>query len=118
MFLLKSKQSARDGTVTVHSYLYLFELQNLRRFLDSQTTKIEGLKDAEGLEKLKATIAAGKPDWNLLYPYWRGSNNPKDVCFEFDVPAGFAIGASLDRLIDTFDTSEPAMQRLVFWFDN
>lgn len=114
-----AKESAEYGIDGhSHSYLFLHELKAFRKFLDSTTTKIEGLKDHDGLMALRASIASGNPDWNLLYPYWGGSNNPRDERFEFDVPASFSLGRSLDRIIAMFDGVDGDLHRVVFWFDN
>ena len=101
-----------------HSYLFLHELRAFRRFLDTQTVTIEGLKDSDGLAALRKSIESGSPDWKLLYPYWGGSNNPKDEHFEFAVPCSFSLGGSLDRIISTFDEVDGDLHRIVFWFDN
>lgn len=101
-----------------HSYLYLHELKDLRDFLSSKTIKIEGMKDADELKGLQATIDAGAPNWDLLFPYCRWTNANNSVHFELDVPATFYLGGSLDKIIASFDGLDGDNHRAVFWFDN
>lgn len=100
------------------SYLYLFELKEMRAYLDQAIVIIDGMKDADELAALKATIAAGEPKWDLLFPYCRSTNSPKYVEFEIDVPASFYMGESLDKVIAGFDGVDGDNHRIVFFFDN
>lgn len=101
-----------------HSYLYLHELRDLLVYLRTQTIHIEGMKDAAELQRLNDTIVAGKPDWDLLFPYSAGSNLKNDVHFELDVPATFYVGEPIERIIASFDGVDGDNHRIVFWFDN
>lgn len=102
-----------------HSYLYLHELRSLVEALKVTTTRIEGMKDKEGLAILNASIATGNPDWKLLYPYcgW-ASNSEAYEEFAFDVPASFIVGGSIERIISGFDGIDGENHRIVFFFDN
>jgi len=101
-----------------HSYLYLFELRELRAFLASATIKVSGMKDADQLKALQDSIASGTPKWDLIFPYCQSTNAPGAVDFEIDIPADFYMGESLDKIITGFDGIEGDNHRVVFWFDN
>lgn len=100
------------------SYLYLHELRDMLAYLDTETIRIEGMKDKEGLERLQASIASGNPDWQLLFPYCLSTNNPNYVDFEIDVPASFYVGRDLKKIIGSFDGIDGDNHRIVFFFDN
>jgi hypothetical protein len=103
-----------------HSFLYLHELRDLAAYLDTHTMPIRGMKDRAELAKLRESIASGRPNWDLLYPYcaaaWGGDHEE----FNIDVPASFGIGESLAKIIDSFSGIEgaPHELRMVFFFDN
>lgn len=101
-----------------HSYLYLHEIKDMLSHLESQTIRITGMKDREGLAKLQATIDAGKPDWDLLFPYCGWTNNQNAVEFEMDVPASFYVGSGMKKIISGFDGVDGDNHRIVFFFDN
>lgn len=102
-----------------HSYLYVHELRSLLEALKMTTTRIEGMKDKEGLAILNASIATGTPDWSLLYPYCGWTSNSEAYAeFSLDVPASFIIGDSVERIIAGFDGIEGDNHRIVFFFDN
>lgn len=101
-----------------HTYLYLHELRALRKMVNERTIKVSGMKSAESLAKLEASISSGNPDWDLLYPYcqWTSDDSAKEFCV--DAPMAFMVGDGLDALINSFDGIEAENHRLVFWFDN
>jgi hypothetical protein len=101
-----------------HSYLYLHELVAMQNFLASQKVLISGMKSIKELEALRASIATGTPDWNLLYPYCQSTNAPDYEEFEIEVPASFILGDSLERIIETFEGVAGDNHRAVFFFDN
>ena len=101
-----------------HSYLYLFELKAMLQHLQTVTIHVEGMKDRNQLAALRASIEAGNADWDLLFPYAQWSNQESWERFEFDVPASFYLGASLERIIHSFDGIEGDNHRIVFFFDN
>lgn len=107
-----------DGGYHSHSYLYLHEIKELRAFLAAEMQPISGMMDRDQLAELEAGIAAGTPDWNGLYPYCQGTNDPKQVSFSVDVPADFIVGGALDRIIASLSDIGGDNQRIVFWFDN
>lgn len=107
-----------DGDGHSHSYLYLHELQAMSEFLKTATIGISGMKDAEGLAALRASIDSGTPNWDLLFPYCRGSNDPDYEHFKVDVPASFYVGSGLDEIISGFDGVDGDNHRIVFFFDN
>ena len=107
-----------DGDGHNHSHLYLHELREMRSYLDTVTVHVEGMKDQEELESLRASIASGNPDWRLLFPYCAWTNIPSYVRFEIDVPASFYMGSALDEIIHGFDGIDGENHRIVFWFDN
>lgn len=100
------------------SYLYLHELQDTLRFLAGRTLRVSGMKNAEGLAALHASIASGSPNWDLLYPYCAWTSDPTAVEFQIDVPADYLVGDNLADIISRFDGVEGTNQRIVFWFDN
>lgn len=101
-----------------HSYLYLHELKELRAFLAEQTHTVSGMKNKDELAALEGAIESGNPDWDLLYPYCQGTNDPKQVKFSLDVPADFVVGKALDRIIASLSDIGGDQQRIVFFFDN
>jgi hypothetical protein len=102
-----------------HSYLYLFELEELLASLKQSKIKVIGMKDLEGLQKLNDAIAAGDPNcWELLYPYCAWTNSPKCVYFEVDVPGDFLVGEQLTKIINGLKEIGGDNQRVVFWFEN
>lgn len=101
-----------------HSYIYLHELKSLRNFLQTQTVKIEGMKDKASLEKFQESMQSGSPDYDLLYPYCGWTNQPNCVPFEVDLPASYIMGGGLDKIIKLFDGVDGDNHRIVFWFDN
>lgn len=114
------KQAAEqwDGDGHSHSYLYLHELKALHDWTRQNTIQISGMKNRDELARLRESIAAGNPDWKLLYPYCQGTNDPRQVEFSIDVPASFIVGGGLDKIIALFDGVDGDNHRLVFWFDN
>lgn len=101
-----------------HSYLYLFELQELMQHINSTTIDISGMKDAD---ELKALEESNPKNWDLLYPYCQGTNARNAVSFKIDVPASFVMGNGLQKIIDSFDGVDGVdgdNHRIVFWFDN
>ena len=101
-----------------HSHLYLFELEELLALLRSSTIRVAGMKDSEGLFKLRESIASGTPDWELLFPYCKWSTIRSLEPFAFDVPADFLCGTQLEQIINGLKEIGGDMQRVVFWFDN
>lgn len=100
------------------SFLYLHELKELRALLAAQTIQIGGMKNRDDLAALKASVATGKPDWSLLYPYRQGTNDPKQIQFLIDAPADYIVGDALDRIIASLTDIGGDNQRIVFWFDS
>ena len=115
---VKAAAERWDGDGHSHSHLYLHELLELQALLKDATQTISGMKDRDELKALRDSIASGKPDWGLLYPYCQGTNNPKHERFEISVPASFAVGASLDKIVDSLLVLDNSRSRIVFWFDN
>ncbi len=115
---VKAEADSCSGDAHNHSYLYLHEVKDFAKFLETQVVRIEGFKDRDELAALQASILSGTPDWSLLYPFNQGTNNPRHVPFEIDVPASFKVGKGLQDIIDSFDGIEGQNHRLVFWFDN
>jgi hypothetical protein len=107
-----------DGDGHSHSYLYLHELKELRAFLETDTMPVSGMKDAAELSALKDSIDAGKPDWNLLYPYCQHTNAPQYKSFSVEIPASFMVGDGVEKIISSFDGVDGDNHRIVFWFDN
>lgn len=101
-----------------HSYLYLHELKEMQAFLAVHTIPISGMKDAGELAALQATIDAGAPNWDLLYPHCQGTTDQRSVKFEIQVPASFIAGASLNTIIESFAGVDGENHRIVFFFDN
>lgn len=101
-----------------HSYLYLHELRELNAWAQTNTLPVSGMMNAAQWEKLKASIDAGQPDWNLLYPYCQATTSREYVDFHVEVPVSFNIGGSLEQIIESFDGIEGENHRVVFWFDN
>lgn len=112
----QAEQWGEDGHS--HSYLYLHELKDLVRLLETQTIQISGMKDRDELAKLHESIAAGQPDWDLLFPYCRWGNSSTLEEFELDVPALFYVGGGLREIIAGFDGVDGENHRVVFFFDN
>lgn len=115
---IRKERTEWDSDGHTHSYLYLHELRDFQRFLGTQTLHVTGMKNADELAALQASIAAGTPDWDKLYPYCQGTNDPRQVHFAVDVPALFKIGKCLQDIIDSFSGIDGDNHRLVFWFDN
>lgn len=101
-----------------HTYLYLHELRSLRAWVDTQVLTVSGMKRRDELAKLRESIASGKPNWELLYPYCQGTNDPLQEEFSVDLPMAYMVGKCLDEMIASFDGIEGDNHRLVFWFDN
>jgi len=101
-----------------HSYLYLHELKAMQSYLQSATVTMRGMKDRDELEALRASIASDAPDWDLLYPYCAWASSSDYTEFEVDVPASFAMGDGLARIIASFDGIDGDNHRIVFYFDN
>lgn len=101
-----------------YSYLYLHELKELRNYLNATSIAVTGMKDPGELAALNATIAAGNPNWDLLFPYCGWTSRTDAVEFTLDVPASFYVGKDLDTIISSFDGIEGDEPRLVFYFDN
>lgn len=115
---VKTISDVWEGDGHSHSYVYLHELKSLKEFLKTATVKVTGMKDKEGLLALKESVESENPDWNLLYPFCGWTNVEGAVRFEYDVPASFIIGNSLEKLIKLFDGLDGENHRIVFWFDN
>jgi hypothetical protein len=102
-----------------HSYLYLHELKEMAKFLDTTTTRIGGMKNKEELKALQESIASGLPNWDLLFPYCKwASDSANYERFELDVPASFYMGDAIKRIISSFDGIDGENHRIVFFFDN
>ena len=101
-----------------YSHLYLFELEELLSLLRNSTIRINGMKDSEGLARLRESISSGTPDWELLFPYCKWSTASNLESFAFDVPADFLCGTQLETIINGLKEIGGDMQRVVFWFDN
>lgn len=101
-----------------HSYLYLHELREMQAHIQTAMIEISGMIDPDRLQKLRDTIAAGEPDWTLLFPYCQGTSDQTWVKFKQDVSAQFYFGDCLKKIIDSFDGIEGDNHRIVFWFDN
>lgn len=113
-----SESETWGGDGHSHSYLYLHELIELRDLLNSAMQTISGMKDKDELAALQESIASGNPDWDLLYPYCQSTNDQKQVEFEIEVPANFAYGDSLEKIVSSLENIGGECQRIVFWFDN
>lgn len=101
-----------------HSYLYLHEMKEMAAFLDQRTIAVGGMKDRTELAALRESIASGRPDWNLLFPYCGWTTQKECEEFTIDVPASFYVGESLKKIIDSFDGIDAENHRIVFFFDN
>lgn len=101
-----------------HSYLYLHELKALRAFVSARTIPVSGMMKQGQLAALEASIASGKPNWDLLYPYCQGTTDREQVEFRVDFPMAYMVGKDLDEIIAGFDGIDGENHRLVFWFDN
>ena len=101
-----------------HSYLGLQELKDMLVRLDHLTITINGMKHRDELKELKASIEAGNPNWDLLFPYCGGTNSTDFESFTMDVPASFYMGKALKKIIDGFDGVDGDDHRIVFFFDN
>lgn len=100
------------------SYLSLSELKDAWGFLQSETTVVSGMKDAEGMDRLVVSINSGSPtDWSLLYPYCQGTTDTSYKSFSIDIPASYMLDG-VKRIIDLFEGIEAEDHRIVFWFDN
>lgn len=115
---VKKAATGWDGDGHSHSYLYLHELKSLRSFLERQTIKIEGMKNKDQLAEMQATIDAGIPNWDLLWPYCKWGTSPDLVEFCMDIPASITVGDGLDKIISSFEGVDGDNHRAVFWFDN
>lgn len=101
-----------------HSHLYLNEMEEMRAHLEAENVHISGMKDREGLKALRASIASGAPNWDLLFPYCMATNCAGYESFEVDVPASFPMGDALDTIISGLESVGGDSQRIVFWFDS
>lgn len=101
-----------------HSYLFLHELKAMARYAERAVILVGGMKDRDELAALRASIASGCPDWNLIFPYCQSTNDPKQIDFEIDIPASFYFAEPLKRIIDSFDGIDGENHRIVFFFDN
>lgn len=101
-----------------HSYLYLHELKDMRDFLKTTMLSVSGMKESRELSALRKSIASGKPDWDLLYPFCQHTNMPGYEEFEIDVPAYYMVGNCIDEIISSFDEIDGDNHRIVFFFDN
>ena len=102
-----------------HSYLYLHELRDMQKYIQTATVQIEGMKNRDELKKLRDSIASDSPDWRLLYPYCKWSSDTvNNETFTLDVPASFIVGDGLEKIISSFDGIDGDNHRIVFFFDN
>jgi hypothetical protein len=101
-----------------HSYLFLHELKAILAFTKSQKVTVSGMKDSKELEALNESIASGKPNWDLLWPYCRFTNMDGHEHFELEVPASLYFEDGLERIIAGFYGVEGDNHRIVFFFDN
>ncbi len=101
-----------------HSYLNLSELQATAERLKVSPVPISGMMHKDQLARLHASIAAGEPDWDLLYPYCQGTTSPDYVSFSVDVPGDYVIGGCLQKIINSLEGIGGDDQRIVFFFDN
>lgn len=117
---VKSEAEYWDADGHSHSYLYLHELKDLKKFLDEEMITISGMKHKDEIAALKASMETDAPDYKLLYPYCQGTNAPDYEHFEVQIPASFIVGTCLDEIIDSFKDIHPDAEqaRAVFWFDN
>ena len=101
-----------------HSYLYLHEIKDAIKALESKKIKISGMKDADEIKQMAASFSSDNPDYQLIFPYCRYTNSPNYRHFEVEVPVDFYFGDSLRRIVSMFDGAEGEHKRIVFWFDN
>lgn len=101
-----------------HSFLFLHELKAALAYTKAQTITVSGMKDSKELEALNESIASGKPNWELLWPYCQWTNTAGHEPFEIDVPASLYFEDGLERIIAGFDGVEGDNHRIVFFFDN
>jgi hypothetical protein len=102
-----------------HSYLFLHELKEMKKFLQTEEIEISGMKQKDELAALRSSIEGpGKTDWDLLYPYCQGTNAHDYEEFSIRVPAEFIVGSGLEKIIAGFDGCDGENHRIVFWFDN
>lgn len=101
-----------------HSFLFLHELKAALTYTKAQTLTVSGMKDSKELEALNESIASGKPNWELLWPYCQWTNTAGHEHFEIDVPASLYFEDALERIIAGFDGVEGDNHRIVFFFDN
>lgn len=101
-----------------HSYLYLHELRSLRALVRERTIPVSGMKRQEEVAALESSIASGKPNYELLYPYCQWTTDKLQVEFRINLPMDFMVGRCLDKIIAAFDGIAAENHRLVFWFDN
>lgn len=101
-----------------HNYIYLHELRDFLEFISTKTIKVCGMKNANDLAALRASISSGAPDWSKLFPYCEWANSPGYEEFELDVPASFYLGDEIQVIINSFDGVDGENHRIVFWFDN
>lgn len=99
------------------SYLYLHELRDFLGFLATATVPAEGYAEAAVLAALRATMMAGKPNWHLLSGAVSYPKTADHRPYRFDMPADYAAGDSLRRLIASFDGIDGDNHRIVFCFD-
>lgn len=101
-----------------HSYLTISELKECWDALQDKTVTVSGMKSAEGLRKLNASIEGpGETDWPLIYPYCKWTSDETAVEFEIQVPVSFSL-IGVEQILGLFDEGNPDDQRIVFWFDN
>lgn len=110
-----NEQLGSDGHS--HSFFYLTELIELWELLESKKVTITGMKDKNQIQKLKESLASDDPDYSLLYPYCQSTNADNYEDFEVEIPASIQLDG-LKKIIDSFDTADGELQRIIFWFDN
>lgn len=99
------------------TYLRLTELKEVWEALPNVTNVVSGMMHVDQHTALMESINGSAPDWDLMYPYCQGSNDPNYINFKLDVPATYNL-QGLKLMIDLFDGIDGDDHRFVFWFDN
>jgi hypothetical protein len=101
-----------------HSYLTKTEMLILQDRIENEQITVKGMKSAEGWKKYQDSVASGKPDYDLIFPFCAWTTMEGHVKFETQIPASFMMGECLKELISTLDDVDGDDQRIVFFFDN
>lgn len=107
-----------NGDGHSHSHVTLQELKDLHARLANEMIKVDGMIDGDRLKQLRETIAAGQPDYKLLFPYCAWTSQASWVKFEQEVPAIWYFGVELDEIIKSFEGIDGEDHRFIFFFDN